>query len=211
MKKINVAVVGATGAVGHQLLSLLDDRNFPVGTLRPLASARSAGTTINFRGEAVTVEEATPDSFGGMDIVFFAATGSLSKELAPAAAKAGAVVIDKSSTWRMDPNVPLVVPEINPEDLGKHKGIIASPNCTTIGLIMALKPLHDLSPLTRVIVTTMQAVSGTGMRPLTSWSSRWKPGSPARRASCPTKSTSGRSPLTCSPMPRPLRITDTAR
>ncbi|HYF78822.1 MAG TPA: aspartate-semialdehyde dehydrogenase [Symbiobacteriaceae bacterium] len=162
MKKINVAVVGATGAVGHQLLSLLEDRNFPVGTLRPLASARSAGSTINFRGEAVTVEEATPDSFGGMDIVFFAATGSLSKELAPAAAKAGAIVIDKSSTWRMHPEVPLVVPEINPEDLRKHKGIIASPNCTTIGLIMALKPLHDLSALTRVIVTTMQAVSGTG-------------------------------------------------
>lgn len=162
MKKINVAVVGATGAVGHQLLSLLEDRNFPVGTLRPLASARSAGTTITFRGEAVTVAEATPDSFGGMDIVFFAATGSLSKELAPAAAKAGAIVIDKSSTWRMHPEVPLVVPEINPEDLRKHKGIIASPNCTTIGLIMALKPLHDLSPLTRVVVTTMQAVSGTG-------------------------------------------------
>ncbi|HWI51452.1 MAG TPA: aspartate-semialdehyde dehydrogenase [Symbiobacteriaceae bacterium] len=162
MKKINVAVVGATGAVGHQLLQLLEDRNFPVGTLRPLASARSAGSAILFRGERVTVEEATPDSFGGMDIVFFAATGSLSKELAPAAAQAGAIVIDKSSTWRMDPEVPLVVPEINPEDLRKHKGIIASPNCTTIGLIMALKPLHDLAPLTRVVVTTMQAVSGTG-------------------------------------------------
>lgn len=110
----------------------------------------------------MTVEEATPNAFAGIDIVFFAATGSLSKELAPAAARAGAVVIDKSSTWRMDPNVPLVVPEINAEDLRGHKGIIASPNCTTIGLVMALKPLQDLTPMSRVIVTTMQAVSGTG-------------------------------------------------
>jgi aspartate-semialdehyde dehydrogenase len=175
----NVAIVGATGAVGQQLLRLLEDRNFPVGTLRPLASARSAGSTITFRGEQVRVEEATPDSFGGMDLVFFAATGSLSKELAPAAAQAGAVVIDKSSTWRMDPNVPLVVPEINPEDLRKHKGIIASPNCTTIGLIMALKPLHDLSPLTRVIVTTMQAVSGTGKEAIDELEQQveaWQPG-----------------------------------
>ncbi len=158
----NVAIVGATGAVGQELLSLLESRNFPIAKLLPLASARSAGTTITFRGEPVRVEEATPAAFEGMDIVFFAATGTLSKELAPAAAKAGAVVIDKSSTWRMDPNVPLVVPEINPEDLKWHKGIIASPNCTTIGLVMALKPLHEVSPLTKVIVTTMQAVSGTG-------------------------------------------------
>ena len=158
----NVAIVGATGAVGQELLTLLESRNFPIGTLRPLASARSAGSYITYRGEQVRVEEANPQAFAGVDLVFFAATGSLSKELAPAAAKAGAVVIDKSSTWRMDPNVPLVVPEINPEDLRWHKGIIASPNCTTIGLIMALKPLHDLSPLKKVIVTTMQAVSGTG-------------------------------------------------
>ena len=158
----NVAIVGATGAVGQELLTLLEQRNFPTANLRPLASARSAGSTIRFKGEQVQVQEATPAAFEGMDLVFFAATGSLSKELAPAAARAGAVVIDKSSTWRMDPNVPLVVPEINPEDLRWHKGIIASPNCTTIGLVMALKPLHDLSPMTRVIVTTMQAVSGTG-------------------------------------------------
>ncbi|MDB4895932.1 MAG: aspartate-semialdehyde dehydrogenase [Firmicutes bacterium] len=158
----NIAIVGATGAVGQELLSLLAARNFPVATLRPLASARSVGSFVTFRGEQVRVAEATPDAFAGIDIVFFAATGSLSKELAPAAARAGAVVIDKSSTWRMDPNVPLVVPEINPEDLRKHKGIIASPNCTTIGLVMALKPLQELTPLTRVIVTTMQAVSGTG-------------------------------------------------
>ncbi len=162
MSQKNIAVVGATGAVGQELLRLLAVRNFPVGRLRPLASARSAGSTIAFRGEEVRVEEATPDAFAGMDIVFFAATGSLSRELAPAAVRAGAVVIDKSSTWRMDPSVPLVVPEINPEDLRKHQGIISSPNCTTIGLVMALKPLHDLSPLKRVVVTTMQAVSGSG-------------------------------------------------
>jgi aspartate-semialdehyde dehydrogenase len=160
MKK--VAVVGATGAVGQELLALLESRNFPVASLLPLASARSAGTTVTFRGEAVRVEEATPDSFKGIDIVFFAATGTLSKELAPAAVKAGATVIDKSSTWRMDPSVPLVVPEINAHALKGHKGLIASPNCTTIGLVMALQPLHQLSPLRRVIVTTMQAVSGTG-------------------------------------------------
>lgn len=158
----NVAVVGATGAVGHELLALLEARNFPVGRLLPLASARSVGSVVTFRGEQIPVQEATPEAFAGMDLVFFAATGSLSRELAPAAARAGAVVIDKSSTWRMDPEVPLVVPEVNPEDLRRHKGIISSPNCTTIGLVMALKPLHDLSPMTRVIVTTMQAVSGTG-------------------------------------------------
>lgn len=160
MKKI--AVVGATGAVGQELLALLESRNFPIAQLKPLASARSAGTTITFRGEPVVVEEATPAAFEGIDIVFFAATGALSKELAPAAVKAGAVVIDKSSTWRMDPEVPLVVPEINGHALKGHKGIIASPNCTTIGLVMALLPLHKLSPLRRVVVTTMQAVSGTG-------------------------------------------------
>ncbi|BAD40532.1 aspartate-semialdehyde dehydrogenase [Symbiobacterium thermophilum] len=158
----NVAVVGATGAVGQELLSLLEARNFPVGRLLPLASSRSAGSTVSFRGERLMVQEATPEAFAGMDLVFFAATGLLSRELAPAAARAGAVVIDKSSTWRMDPEVPLVVPEVNPEDLRRHKGIIASPNCTTIGLVMALKPLHDLARITRVIVTTMQAVSGTG-------------------------------------------------
>lgn len=158
----NVAIVGATGAVGHELISLLAARDFPIKRLLPLASARSAGSHIEFRGESIEVEEATPQSFAGIDIVFFAATGSLSKDLAPAAVKAGAIVIDKSSTWRMDPNVPLVVPEINADDLRGHKGIISSPNCTTIGLVMALKPILDLSPMTKVTVTTLQAVSGTG-------------------------------------------------
>jgi aspartate-semialdehyde dehydrogenase len=159
---MDIAIVGATGAVGHELIRLLEERNFPVQRLRPLASSRSVGTTIMFRGEEIRVQEANEDAFNGVDIVFFAATGSLSKQLAPAAARAGAVVIDKSSTWRMDPNVPLVVPEINAEALRTHQGIIASPNCTTIGLVMALKPLHDVVAMKRVIVTTMQAVSGTG-------------------------------------------------
>ncbi|HYG58528.1 MAG TPA: aspartate-semialdehyde dehydrogenase [Symbiobacteriaceae bacterium] len=175
----NIAIVGATGAVGQELLRLLEARRFPVGKLLPLASARSAGSYITFRGEQVKVEEATPDAFEGMDIVFFAATGSLSKELAPAAAKAGAVVIDKSSTWRMNPEVPLVVPEINADAMRDHKGIIASPNCTTIGLIMALKPLHDVSPLKRVVVTTMQAVSGTGKEAIDELEQQvaaWEPG-----------------------------------
>ncbi|HEY3368512.1 MAG TPA: aspartate-semialdehyde dehydrogenase [Symbiobacteriaceae bacterium] len=174
-----VAIVGATGAVGQELLTLLESRNFPVGKLLPLASARSVGTTVTYKGEQIKVEEANGDAFKGVDLVFFAATGSLSKELAPLAAKAGAVVIDKSSTWRMDENVPLVVPEINPQDLKWHKGIIASPNCTTIGLIMALKPLHDVSPLTKVIVTTMQAVSGTGkeaIEELQQQTEAWKAG-----------------------------------
>lgn len=158
----SVAVVGATGAVGQELLELLAARSFPVSRLLPLASARSVGQRVRFRGEEITVAEAQPQAFDGIDLVFFAATGSLSKELAPAAVAAGAVVIDKSSTWRMDPAVPLVVPEINPGALRQHRGIIASPNCTTIGMVMALKPLHDRSPLTRVVVTTLQAVSGTG-------------------------------------------------
>jgi aspartate-semialdehyde dehydrogenase len=157
-----VAIVGATGAVGEVLLGILEQRNFPVGELIPLASERSAGTTVPFRGENHEVRLAEPSAFEGVDFVFFAATGSLSKDLAPEAAKRGAVAIDKSSTWRMDPEVPLVVPEINPDALRAHKGIVACPNCTTIGFVMALEPLRRAAGLRRVIVTTMQAVSGAG-------------------------------------------------
>ncbi len=157
-----VAVVGATGAVGEVLLGILEERNFPVGDLKPLASERSAGTTVKFRGRDYKVEVAEPSAFDGVDFVFFAATGSLSKDLAPEAAKRGAIAIDKSSTWRMDPSVPLVVPEVNAEALRNHKGIIACPNCTTIGFVMALEPLRRAAGLRRVIVTTMQAVSGAG-------------------------------------------------
>jgi aspartate-semialdehyde dehydrogenase len=161
-RKRTVAVVGATGAVGEVVLELLAQRGFPVGELRALASERSAGTTVQFAGRSVPVQEAKPAAFDGVDFAFFAATGSLSKELAPEVAKRGGVAIDKSSTWRMDPQVPLVVPEINPDALEKHRGIVSCPNCTTIGFVMALEPLRRAAGVKSVVVTTLQAVSGTG-------------------------------------------------
>ena len=161
-RKRNVAVVGATGAVGEVVLDLLTKRGFPVGELRALASERSAGTTVKFAGRDVAVQEAKPESFEGIDFAFFAATGDLSKKLAPEVAKRGGVAIDKSNTWRMDAQVPLVVPEINPEALEKHRGIVACPNCTTIGFVMALEPLRRAAGVKSVVVTTFQAVSGTG-------------------------------------------------
>ncbi|HEU4428788.1 MAG TPA: aspartate-semialdehyde dehydrogenase [Myxococcota bacterium] len=161
-RKRTVAVVGATGAVGEVVLLLLAQRGFPVGELRALASERSAGTTVKFAGRAVPVQEAKPAAFDGVDFAFFAATGSLSKELAPEVAKRGGIAIDKSSTWRMDAQVPLVVPEINPDALEKHRGIVACPNCTTIGFVMALEPLRRVAGVKSVVVTTFQAVSGTG-------------------------------------------------
>ena len=162
MSGVNIAVVGATGAVGQVVLSILEQRNFPVGDLRLLASKRSAGTRLSVMGEELEVGEATPDSFDGMDSVFFAAGGSTSQTLAPEAAKRGAVVVDKSSAWRMDPTVPLVIPEINPDDIREHKGIISSPNCSTIVMLMALAPLHRANPIQRVIVDTYQSASGAG-------------------------------------------------
>lgn len=157
-----VAVVGATGAVGEVVLRLLEERHFPVGELRALASERSAGSRVAFAGRSLEVQEVRPDAFDGVDFVFFAATGSLSKALAPEVAKRGGVAIDKSSTWRLDPQVPLVVPEINPEALEKHRGIVACPNCTTIGFVMALEPIRRAAGLRSVVVTTLQAVSGAG-------------------------------------------------
>jgi aspartate-semialdehyde dehydrogenase len=157
-----VAVVGATGAVGEVLLEILEERDFPVGELRLLASERSAGTTVTFRGAKLRVEEARPESFDGVDFAFFAATGSLSKELAPEVARRGGVAIDKSNSWRLEEEVPLVVPEINPGALEKHRGIVACPNCTTIGFVMALEPLRRAAGLKSVVVTTLQAVSGAG-------------------------------------------------
>jgi aspartate-semialdehyde dehydrogenase len=158
----SVAVVGATGAVGEILLEVLAERRFPISRLRALASERSAGATVRFRGEALPVEAVRPELFDGIDLVFFAATGSLSKELAPEAQRRGAVVIDKSSTWRMDAAVPLVVPEVNPDAVMKHRGIVACPNCTTIGFVMALEPLRRAAGLRSVVVTTLQAASGAG-------------------------------------------------
>ena len=161
MKKYNVAILGATGAVGGEFLKLIEERNFPFAELRLLASKRSAGTEIEFMGKTYVVQEATKDSFQGIDIALFAG-GSVSKEFAPFAVEAGAVVIDNSSTFRMDPEVPLVVPEVNPQAILKHKGIIANPNCSTIIMVMALKPLYDLAKIKRVVVSTYQAVSGAG-------------------------------------------------
>ncbi len=161
MKKFSTAIVGATGAVGQEFLRLIEERNFPFGELKMLASSRSAGKKINFMGKEYTVEETTEKSFDGVKFALFAG-GAASKLFAPAAVKAGAVVIDNSSNFRMDPEVPLVVPEVNPQAIARHKGIIANPNCSTIIMVMALKPLYNLSRIKRIVVSTYQAVSGAG-------------------------------------------------
>ncbi|MBI4826518.1 MAG: aspartate-semialdehyde dehydrogenase [Nitrospirae bacterium] len=162
--KYTVAVVGATGAVGNEMVSILEERNFPVGKLRLFASERSEGNTLDFHEKPVTVEVLKADVFKGIDIALFSAGGDRSIEFAPIAAKAGCVVIDNSSAWRMDPEVPLVVPEVNPHDLKWHKGIIANPNCSTIQMVLPLKPIHDTARIKRVVVTTFQSVSGTGKK-----------------------------------------------
>lgn len=161
MKKYNVAILGATGAVGQEFLNLIEERNFPFANLKLLASKRSAGKVISFMGKDYVVEETTMDSFNDVQIALFAG-GSASKDFAPAAVKAGAVVIDNSSAFRMDPEVPLIVPEVNPEAIKNHKGIIANPNCSTIIMVMALKPIYDQVKIKRVVVSTYQAVSGGG-------------------------------------------------
>ena len=161
---VNVGVVGATGLVGSMMRQLLAERNFPVGTLRLFASARSAGSQVDFKGEQITIEDASTADFAGLDIVFFSAGGSTSKALAPKVAAAGGIVIDNSSAWRSDPEVPLVVAEVNPHALANlPKGIVANPNCTTMAAMPVLKPLHDAAGLKRLIVATYQAVSGGGM------------------------------------------------
>ena len=157
-----VAVAGATGMVGRQMLLVLEERDFPVKSLKPLASERSKGKTVTFKGEEIPVQVLTEDSFKGVDIALFSAGGGTSKHFAPFAAKDGCVVIDNSSAWRMDPKVPLVVPEVNPDDVGWHEGIIANPNCSTIQMVVVLKPLHDAATITRVVVSTYQSVSGAG-------------------------------------------------
>ncbi len=162
--KVRAAVVGVTGAVGRTTLKLLAERNFPVSELRVFASERSAGKSVTFKGEAILIEKLAPDSFKGIDIAFFSAGSPQSREFAPRAVLAGAVVIDKSSAFRMDPAVPLVVPEINGAAIKRHRGIIACPNCTSIVAVMPLKPLHDLGRLKRVIATSFQAVSGAGVK-----------------------------------------------
>jgi aspartate-semialdehyde dehydrogenase len=162
--KPHVAVVGATGAVGLEMLKTLEKRKFPVGKLTLLASARSVGKKMEFRGQTHTVQELTAASFAGVEIALFSAGGSISKEFAPIAARAGCVVIDNSSAFRLDANVPLVIPEINPEDVKLHQGIIANPNCTTAITLMALYPLHRAFGCKRIFASSYQAVSGTGAK-----------------------------------------------
>lgn len=162
-KQLTVAVVGATGAVGTKMMEQLSARKFPVGKLKLLASKRSAGKELSFNGETYVIEEATPEAFEGVDVALFSAGGSVSKALAQAAADRGAVVIDNTSAFRMDPNVPLVVPEVNRADIKEHNGIIANPNCSTIQMMVALEPIRQAFGLNNLIVSTYQAVSGSGV------------------------------------------------
>ncbi|MBC8578662.1 MAG: aspartate-semialdehyde dehydrogenase [Zhenhengia sp.] len=165
MKKINLAVVGATGMVGRTFLKVLEEKNLPIENFYVFASARSAGSTLTFNGKEYTVLELNENSFKDyqIDIALFSAGGGTSLKYAPIAAESGCIVIDNSSAWRMDPNVPLVVPEVNPEDIRNHQGIIANPNCSTIQAVVALKPLHEYYGIKRIVYTTFQAVSGAGM------------------------------------------------
>ena len=162
----SVAVVGASGAVGDVMIRLLQERKFPVGAIKFLASERSTGRSVTFAGESFSIEPLSPRAFEGVDLVLSSTPASVSKQYSPIAARAGAVVVDNSSAFRMDPDVPLVVPEVNPHDVAKHKGIIANPNCSTIQMVVALKPLHDAFRVRRVVVSTYQSVSGAGQKGL---------------------------------------------
>ena len=165
MKKINLAIVGATGMVGRTFLKVLEERNFPIENLYLFSSARSAGSVVKFAGKDCVIEELTENSFDrDIQIALFSAGGSISEKFAPIAASKGVLVIDNSSQWRMDPNVPLVVPEVNPDAIKEHKGIIANPNCSTIQAVVPLKPLHEKYKIKRVIYSTYQAVSGSGLK-----------------------------------------------
>jgi len=165
-KMVNVAVAGATGAVGNQMIRCLEERNFPIRSIKLLASKRSVGRELRFRGDLMPVEELTDESFAGVDVALFSAGGDTSLRFAPLAAEAGCVVVDNSSAWRMDTQVPLVVPEVNPHAIAgyKAKGIIANPNCSTIQMVVALNPIHRAFGIKRVVVSTYQAVSGTGKK-----------------------------------------------
>ena len=163
MKLYTVAILGATGAVGQEMMNILEERNFPVGKLIPLASARSAGKKLTFKGEEVTIQEACDSAFEGVDIVLGAAENDIAEKFAPAIVKAGAVFVDNSSAFRLDPNVPLIVPEVNPEDAKNHKGIISNPNCSTIITVTAVNALNSISPIKSMVASTYQAVSGAGV------------------------------------------------
>ena len=162
MKTYTVAILGVTGAVGQEMMRILEERNFPVGKLIPLASARSAGKTLKFRGEDVVIQEACDTAFEGVDIVLGAAENDIAEKFAPAIVKAGAVFVDNSSAFRLDPNVPLIVPEVNPEDVKNHKGIISNPNCSTIITVTAVNALNSITPIKTMTASTYQAVSGAG-------------------------------------------------
>ncbi len=164
VRPVNVAVVGATGAVGKAMLETLERRKFPLASLKPLASSRSAGSAVSVWGRAYTVEEATPESFDGVDVALFSAGGDVSLRLAPEAVRRGALVIDNTSAFRMDDGVPLVVPEVNPEEIFRHRGIIANPNCSTIQMVVALYPIYRRFGIRRIVVSTYQAASGAGER-----------------------------------------------
>lgn len=163
-KGYNVAIVGATGAVGEEMRKIVEQRNFPVASLKLLASSRSVGKQFEFKGEKIKVEELKPERLSGVEIVLSSPGATVSKQYVPDAIKRGCVIVDNTSAFRMEPDVPLVVPEVNPHAIKKHKGLIANPNCSTIQMVVVLKPLHDAARIKRVVVSTYQAVSGTGMK-----------------------------------------------
>ncbi|WHP39533.1 aspartate-semialdehyde dehydrogenase [Lysinibacillus boronitolerans] len=210
-KQLTVAVVGATGAVGSKMMEQLIKRKFPIGHIKFLASARSAGKSIEFNGETYTIEEATPEAFKGVNVALFSAGGSVSAVLAPEAAKRGAVVIDNTSHFRMDPEVPLVVPEVNRGDLAKHKGIIANPNCSTIQMVAALEPIRHAFGLTKVIVSTYQAVSGAGIsaiQELKAQSENWDAGKDVEANILPSGSDKRHYPIARNVIPQIDKFTD---
>jgi len=184
----NVAVVGATGAVGTMMIKVLEERNFPVKSIKLLASARSAGKKLTFKGTEVVVEELKESSFKGIDIALFSAGASVSRAFGPVAVSSGCVVVDNSSAFRMDPETPLVVPEVNPHALKQHKGLISNPNCSTIQMVVALKPIRDAAGIKRIVVTTFQAVSGTGQKAIFELENQvraWAKGEPMPRSVYP--------------------------
>ncbi|WP_433595988.1 aspartate-semialdehyde dehydrogenase [Lysinibacillus xylanilyticus] len=210
-KQLIVAVVGATGAVGTKMMEQLIKRNFPIGDIKFLASARSAGKPIEFNGKTYTIEEATPEAFEGVNVALFSAGGSVSAVLAPEAAKRGAVVIDNTSHFRMDPEVPLVVPEVNRGDLAKHKGIIANPNCSTIQMMAALEPIRNAYGLTKIIVSTYQAVSGAGIsaiQELKAQSENWDAGKDVEANILPSGSDKRHYPIARNVIPQIDKFTD---
>ena len=211
VKQLTVAVVGATGAVGTKMMEKLIERKFPIGHIKFLASARSAGKPIEFNGQTYTIEEATPESFEGVNVALFSAGGSVSAALAPEAAKRGAVVIDNTSHFRMDPNVPLVVPEVNRHALKNHNGIIANPNCSTIQMVAALQPIREKFGLTKVVVSTYQAVSGSGIaaiEELKAQSAQWEKGKDVEANILPAKADKKHYPIARNVIPQIDTFTD---